>query len=70
MEKDLFIAEVDYSITYYMNDDIINHHKIHLVEGIDLNDVTKKIEKFYKSKTDDYAIYYTIHDINISKIIR
>ena len=65
----IYLAHCKVEITPYMNDSYNENH-IELVEAEDECEAGKKVTKFFEDKTDEYAIYYRVLNVEITEMIR
>ena len=66
----LFIATVEVTKQFYMQDHGKKSMETRLVEAESEKDARKKIENYFNDKTEPYDVYYRIDIESISEVIR
>lgn len=69
---ELFLAQVDYYKTYYMDDGRKNETKLHIVMADDSESAKTKVINFYNdmNRNGEYSVFYGIKDIIITECIK
>lgn len=64
----LYIADIEVIHSEYMGEE--KHYKtVEIVEAKDYHEATKKIEEYYRKKSESYSHYYTVNIIEIRETI-
>lgn len=68
----LFLAQVEYYKTYYMDNGRKNETKSHIVMANDLESARSKVVNFYneKNRNGEYSVFYGVKDIIITECIK
>lgn len=63
----IFFANVKFSKEYYMEDGKKHYSGFHTVDAETEDEARDKIMKYYEEeKTESYAVYYMVHEIDFA----
>lgn len=65
----LFLVTAKVRFTQYMSDEVDYFDDQRIIEAVDEEDARQTIETFWKDKTDEYSVYYSVENAHAARVL-